>query len=438
MLDQESKKRIKTPLSPSDRLLIISKESTSMFTKLEDAFRKQLLKKAIFTEHNLPEIKYPDQEQQAKKVKKETDGTPQDVPAVGVLDRAHVLERLGIQASDGLSGEVLARIACATIVPVKHEDGADSHKDIDSLAPGSQPSDGEWRKVRLISLELPEARVTDADGRVLAVKVDDLRPVPKVSEAPRVIHPSLLNRAQPCKMLETFDFDACLPAVAQSLAEHVLQWLQMCAHACVGQVDISMHNEDGKLPIILQARAKEYIKKGALTFVPAYGTLTKGKLDEENKARSQAVLHDAMLHKVELTVTVQRKFKKAATAAATSEEAESEEQPKRGKKAGPEVIVEHYVLSSPLLLSKKKPSLEGLGESTKNSNPFWAVLRCAASKSVHNMQMEHLCFQALGATTKAPFPKFPKGMDCHVEVPILRNVSTISQGEILTLPFTEE
>ena len=70
--------------------------------------------------------------------------------------------------------------------------------------------------------------------------------------------------------------------------------------------------------------------------------------------------------------------------------------------------------------------------------PFWALLRCAGPRASHNMELGTLVFRDPGFDTEAnDYPKIRKGVEFTVQIPIARNVSHITKGEVLCLPFLE-
>ena len=75
----------------------------------------------------------------------------------------------------------------------------------------------------------------------------------------------------------------------------------------------------------------------------------------------------------------------------------------------------------------------------ENIAAFWAVLRCAGPKADNNMELDVLVFRDAGCEVKGgQYPKFPKGVELSVELPIIRNVRPIEKGEVLCLPFRDE
>ena len=73
----------------------------------------------------------------------------------------------------------------------------------------------------------------------------------------------------------------------------------------------------------------------------------------------------------------------------------------------------------------------------ENLNPFWAIVRCACPKSLNNMELETIACTDLGF--EVPGSKFEKsGLKFVLDVPILRNICVIAQGEILSLPFSDK
>ena len=133
-------------------------------------------------------------------------------------------------------------------------------------------------------------------------------------------------------------------------------------------------------------------------------------------ARSQGVVHEALLSQVKLNVfagQADRRRKSDAQAVKTTP----------------------FVIHSPLLAGK---ALKNRYACVENLAPFWAVLR-AEPGSFHNMELTSAIFRDAGVDLKGGnFPKIPQAVAFSVELPILRNVSPISKGDVLCLPFLDE
>ena len=136
---------------------------------------------------------------------------------------------------------------------------------------GSQPSESSqpradaWCIVRLVSVTLPNATVElktiigdESHMKHLSVSVDELRAVSKAKDAPKVnLHPSLQECGEP---LDPYDYECCRPSFTKAVAEHMLLWAHASTIACVERVAVSRLSVQGKLPFILQVRAKDAFK----------------------------------------------------------------------------------------------------------------------------------------------------------------------------------
>lgn len=202
-----------------------------------------------------------------------------EIPAV---TEEHTWKRLCIK---GLGEEILAFIqpaVPASIVKTEHIQDDDDSTGLAAVVPldGSNAEDigsspfvgaGKWCTVRLRQLCVPNAVVElgrEDGGRVMTVAADDLRALNKLDEGPVILHPSMDTGG---KTLLGYDYQLMRSVVAQNFAERMLFSLHLSAHQCVGQLSVYILSEEGKLPIILQVRAKKAFKKGELTLVPAHG-----------------------------------------------------------------------------------------------------------------------------------------------------------------------
>ena len=154
-------------------------------------------------------------------------------------------------------------------------------------------------------------------------------------------------------------------------------WTNVAATAGVERVRVSRLSDDGKLPFILQLRAEEAFKKGSLVLTPAYGELLPHDADVAHHletARSQGVLHAAMLSHVEVKVV-----------AAGGDRRRSEE------RAQPRVSP--FVMCSPLLAGK---AAKNRADCMKNLAPFWALLQRPGPRASQNMELDVIVFRDPG------------------------------------------
>ena len=105
-----------------------------------------------------------------------------------------------------------------------------------------------------------------------------------------------------------------------------------------------------------------------------------------------------------------------------------------GKRNDPRLnVTTVFQVRSPLA---KKPKANTEDKRLQNLNPFWAILRCADAKSCNNMELDSLTFKDLGFSV--PGATYgSRQLEFAVEIPILRNVTNIAKGEILTLSFID-
>jgi hypothetical protein len=404
-------------------------ECAFKLNKLEEYYRKLLLQKRLYTESALPAAVHPMSDLPSKAItitaksgevdpaKAEgTESGGQGARKLGqgpadTLTEAHVYDRLGVK---GCGEEVMAFVNIGGSSNVKQEI-SDVSDGLVNVAEGSQPSVASWRKVRLISVSLPEAVVlviiADEPHRI-SVCVDELRAVSKLDLPKVIVHPSLRDAGV---TLDPYDYDFGEKAFTQVVAEHMLQCAHASVQACVEHVGVSVLSDQGKLPLTLQVRALQPFKKGTLMLVPVSAEVLPED-DEAGRtlARTVGAVHLAMMSQVQMKViaasTADRRHKNITT------------------RTSP------FVIRSPLLDFKIKNKQEGCLE---NVAPFWAVLRCSAPKACHNMEIDTVLLHDAGFDVKGgQFGKMPKCAEFCVEIPILRNVSHISKGDVLCLPFS--
>ena len=103
--------------------------------------------------------------------------------------------------------------------------------------------------------------------------------------------------------MDPHDYESCRLPITKAVAEHMLLWAHASTIASVECVTVSRLSVQGKLPFILQVRAKDAFKKGSLVLAPAHGmVLPKDSDTEIQLARSQGAVHEAMLPRVDMTV----------------------------------------------------------------------------------------------------------------------------------------
>ena len=445
--------------SPAARLKVLKEELADKYSKAEDKFRQQLVTLNLYAEADLPAPVHPmktcgsqprestaPSQGSSIKVKEEILPVPSGAASgsgtvpiktidefiIGALTEAHVYNRLGVQ---GCGEDVMAYVLNSQYANVKDE--SDGEKTPESqhstfedrviqkfkTMPESAPvdsSDGSWVMVRLSSLNLPQAviEVQDKVGRFsITVCVDNLRAVSKVKETLVILHPSLREAGE---ALDDYNFDMCEVSVARAIAEHMLLWAHVSSQSSVERVTISQLSDQSKLPLILQVRANDSFKKGALVLVPAYGEVahSQGEDDTFSPAPVAKMIHEALLPRVSMQIIAGNVDKRRKAEAKASR-------------------ITAFEIRSPLLAAKSGNQKNGQ-EVLENLAPFWAVLRCAGPRAAHNMELETVSLSHGGFDAKgSKFPKLPKGVELSGEIPILRNSSAIEKGEVLCLPFYE-
>ena len=441
-------------LSPGRRAQVLDEESKGTFSKLEDWFRKELVKVELFAEADLPAVVHPikappDSGQVAPsqgtllavapsqgtvlavKAELSSGGLPlaeatsssDIITEAGILmTEQHVYDRLGVKG-------------CGENVHLSMDDDSGLCNSLKNEANGASKDDtvgvvdvdpnikqgkdkSSWSTVRLVSVSLPnavvEVRPGDA-GSVQTVLVDRLRAIAKVKDQkPIILHPVLL---EPGRFLPAYDYASHVQEDLRSVAQHMLTLANVSAVTSVEGLTVSRLSEDDKPILILQVRAKQAFKKGTLFLPPACGQILS---ENDPVACGKSGLHSSMLTSVELRATLDFRL------------------PKSQSKDGRTAIMSLY---SPLHCAKNSKARE---EVLDNLPPFWAVLRCGSPKTKPNMELltpvlVDGAFDNKSACTTSSmlFPKFPKQLQYSVSLPILRNSCNIAEGEVLCLPIVD-
>ena len=150
-----------------------------------------------------------------------------------------------------------------------------------------------------------------------------------------------------------------------------------------------------------------------LVLAPALGEMV---LVEDNDVdRSKGVLRDAMVSKVKLAVLTGKADR-------------------RCKASGVDEMNTMFEIRSPLLAGKQPKNRDSC---MANLPPFWALLRCAAPDSLHNMELDNVVFKHSGfEVIGTKYPKAAKGLGFSEDIQIARNIQEIAPGDILCLPFS--
>ena len=433
-------------VTPHERLVLLDEDGClKHFSNIEHLFRDELVKKNVFTQDSIPTAirpPVPDGILMALTgdcggvgVKKEPVDANSVLAEGQTLTEAHVFRRLGVK---GCGEEVYAPWTDPAelnsgVKRELHEEGA-----VETLA-GSQPRDSDWKIVKLMSISLPNAEVElvtkekqpDVDGQPQAdldvrvsrtMAADELMPFVKARIVERILHPSL---RLPGKTLDPYGFDneSVRTTLEMAAATHAILWNHMAAINSVEGVTVSNIGDPNKLPIILQVRAKEDFKKGALLLVPAHGKLARKDTEEcqgwhrnaEIAVHTQIPIHASMMSCVELNVI-------------------TGQTDGRHRAAGPVVQKSEWLIGSPLLDGKTKLGREQCFE---NLAPFWALLQPNCHTADHNMEIEITSWKDAGfeALSGGRNPKVSKSAALGVEIPIARNIRAISKGDVLVIPF---
>ena len=175
----------------------------------------------------------------------------------------------------------------------------------------------------------------------------------------------------------------------------------------------------GDLPVSLQCRALDAFAIGKLVLVPGSDCLedVKGVISETRfptlgkKIKAKESIHSAMMSKVH----------------ANFYEVPRDGRCKTDAKSNPPAAT--YTITSPLLRANSK---KGDEIKTAELHPFWAVIRQLSSKLAHNMELAeeyfvlpHIEMKGLSKST----------LQTVVKLPVLRNITPINTGDLLTLPF---
>jgi hypothetical protein len=108
---------------------------------------------------------------------------------------------------------------------------------------------------------------------------------------------------------------------------------------------------------------------------------------------------------------------------------ESVKDPRNVKKARVERPHRRFEIRSPLLDAQPK---KGVKFQMSTLHPFWAVLRCVGPKTQNNMEMSTELIDVPQVEMRGIQKSLLRTV---VEMPVLRNVSALEIGDILTLPW---
>ena len=418
-IDLEARKLLsrREVLSPEQRLVVVQNETKDKFSKIEDVFRTGLVSRNLIKEDDLPAAKYPMPVQQKGPPKPAETNTSQPVVIIanadGTVTEAAVFHRLKIK---GLDETVMAQLYCVQGVPCVQQEPIEN-TDGSQPSDGSQPRDSKWTICRLVKLSLPNALV-DVNGSQFTVLAADLRSyqtVPKTQPIP--IHPSI-DTLSSVTALETYDMQLCEPLMKEAVVKHLLAWAHIKVRSVAENVRVYRLSEEGKLPIILQARSCIAFKKGNLCLSPgSFEFVLDDKAQRVKLSQCNDVVHSSMLKHASVKISYECQNKRLKVF-----ETHAELQKKET----------HYIMPSPLLAAT---NIDCRVTCMKNISPFWAVLGAAGHRSSPNMELGVTTFRESGFTfLNGQYPKIPGGIVFVVDIPVLRNVTPIATGEILCMP----
>ena len=127
-------------------------------------------------------------------------------------------------------------------------------------------------------------------------------------------------------------------------------------------------------------------------------------------------LHSAMLRTLSMTVVAEHKDRRLKT---------SEKQ---------KPVISNLLIRSPLVEAKAK-DVHDKDKTLANVNPFWAILKCDTTNTMHNMEIVEHKFIDQGCKVPLSDVQALK-IEYSASIPMLVNMVNIAKGEILTLPFT--
>ena len=264
-------------LHPEERLKILKAECADSLGRMEDNFRKVLVKNSVFAEEDLPDMKYLMKVQGEAECSNLTQGSSLmakreasaaassldqgDVisfpVALGglastVLTDAHVYSRLEVK---GCGEYVMAWEEPEELAAVKDEDIQDDDEDIvdscglvdvDACETKAEAEKTGWMKVRLISVSLPNA-VVEVVGKkgvlsTMTLSVDDLRPLTTIKQPTKILHPTLQTGGE---ILDDYDYTVSQQMLAQICASQTMALAHMSATVSALNVQvIRLSDED--------------------------------------------------------------------------------------------------------------------------------------------------------------------------------------------------
>jgi hypothetical protein len=261
-----------------------------------------------------------------------------------------------------------------------------------------------------------QLKVRQKTRKTYMVLESKLRPIVASIEKPKLtLHPSL-QAAGP--EMDAYDYDGIENTTLLCAIGHVLSSLDKSSQASGERVKVYRQSEEGKVPCVLQCRVKETYKKGQLLLVPAGGQLKLvGACDRDDSPDRDAGKKTKQLIDTSMLSEVQGSIR------------ESVKDPRNVKKARVERPHKRFEICSPLLDAQPK---KGVKFQMSTLHPFWAVLRCVGPKTQNNMEMSTELIDVPQVEIRGIQKSLLRTV---VEMPVLRNVSALEIGDILTLPW---
>ena len=233
------------------------------------------------------------------------------------------------------------------------------------------------------------------------------------TEPPAKLHPSLQDAEVP---LQLYNFEHVERDYLSCAIWHCINDLVYITTKSSRSVKISRQSPIDAAQLSLQCRATEKFAPRGLVLIPgnAWIDLLLHRKPEESehaalRQKKKPAIHKSMVPKV-CGGSILQSLKDGRI------------------KSMPERPAVPFELTSPLV---KKPAKRGEEIDTASVHPFWAVIRCMGSKSIHNMEMTLESFVLPHATLKG-LDK-PPALQTTVTLPVYRNIVAVDENDILTL-----
>ena len=470
LVEAEAKaKQREKALSPEERESILAKLAiNNKYSKLETQYRHILVTGKVFTSLSLPVRRHAVVEDEAEpkaKVRK-VDGSQPSTGTTAIQnacfldgDDSHialtvndVFARLCIS---GFGEQIMVFLHTERATPIHSSIKEELFSDQENLSdaelieelpdaepiPVPEPIDYAWLQGTLSAMELPHCSVEITSEQVIT-NVDQLKVRQKTTKTYKVLetnlrcivasigkpkqqltlHPSLQAAGSE---MDAYDYEGIENTTLLCAIGHVLSSLDKSSQTSGERVKVYRQSEEatkftGSLKgcCVLQCRVNETYKKGQLVLVPASGQLKlivardrDDSPDRDAGKKTKQLIDTSMLSEVQGSIR------------------ESVKDPRNVKKARVERPHRRFEIRSPLFDAQPK---KGLKFQMSTLHPFWAVLRCVGPNTQNNMEMS----TELIDVPQVEMRGIKKSLlHTVVEIPVLRNVSALEIGDILTLPW---